>query len=575
MKRRNRGVVALAVLLALGAAACDSSTDSVADPSTATAAAGGTLYYLTDLGADHLDPQRTYYGRDVVTESRLLYRTLTTYAVADGKGVPKLVPDLSADTGVVSNGGKTWTFALKPDLKWQDGSPIVCDDFRYGVSRTFATAVITGGPNYAIQFLDIPVNGEGGSMYKGPYTPDPAGQALFDKSITCDGATITFRLKKPVGDFNYAVTMPAFAPYKREQDQGDKSNYAVFSSGPYKLEGTWAKGKGGAFVRNDQWDPATDGIRRALPDRIVFTEGLQDEVIAQRLISDNGNDRYAVSDRLVPPAMRAQVKSGAATTGRFEIIDAQPVEYLVPNFRKLTNPLVRQALLLSTDKRGWVTANGGTDAGAPARSIINPSVAGYREFNVFDAPDEGDAVKAKALLTQAGVKFPYPITLIYPGGTPTSAKGAAALKGGWEKAGFAVTANGLTDTFGDVIRNPADVNKYDVVMAGWGADWPNASTVIPPLFDSRVNLSEGSNGQDIGYYQNDLVNKAIDDAFAITDLDQQAAKWGEVDEQLSKDVAYIPLRTLKFFLVWGSGVKGWVDNPGTNNFPDLGALGVK
>jgi peptide/nickel transport system substrate-binding protein len=72
------------------------------------------------------------------------------------------------------------------------------------------------------------------------------------------------------------------------------------------------------------------------------------------------------------------------------------------------------------------------------------------------------------------------------------------LKDTLDKAGFSVTLEGLSETYYDVIHNPHNASKYDLTWAGWAADWPNASTVIPPLFDSRVNLSKQSNGQDYG-----------------------------------------------------------------------------
>ena len=53
----------------------------------------------------------------------------------------------------------------------------------------------------------------------------------------------------------------------------------------------------------------------------------------------------------------------------------------------------------------------------------------------------------------------------------------------------------------------------------------------------------------------------------MTDLNKQAAAWGDLDEQLAKDVAYIPLSYEKFFLMWGSGVKGWIDNPAFVGLP--------
>lgn len=579
MTRRKHGIAAIALggVVALVAAGCGGGSSTSTASGTAGAAAskpGGTLYYLTKRAAEHLDPQRTYIGRDISDEARMVYRTLTSYPVAAGAAGTKLTADLATDTGTASNGGKTWKFTLKSGLKWQDGSPITCADVKYGVSRTFATSVITGGPNYAIQFLDIPTNAKGNSVYQGPYVTDPTGQAAYDKAVNCTGNTITFNLSKPVGDFNYTVTMPAFAPYKASLDKGDKSNFSVFSDGPYELQGTWTQGQGGTFVRNPNWSASTDTIRKALPDKIVFTEGLTDEVVAQRLISDQGNDKFAVTDRVVPPAMTPTVKANPAMATRSESVLSPFVDYVLPNFKKMTNPLVRQALAMSTDKNGYVAARGGTDAGTPATSIIAASVLGYKAYNAFNAPPAGDPVKSKALLTQAGVKMPYPITYTYNGGTPTTEKEAAALKAGWDAGGFSTTLNELSATYYDVIQNPANASKYDVVWGGWGADWPSASTDIPPLFDSRVNLTAASNGQDYGYYQDPAINKAIDAAYATTDITKQASMWGDIDEAIQKQGGYIPLDQEKFFLIWGSGVTGFIDNPATDDYPDLGSVGV-
>ena len=570
--------VALLTMSAMSAAACSGgsrSAGTATGSSSAGAAKGGTLYYLAKHPVEHLDPQRNYIGRDIMNQVRLVYRTLTTFPVASGKASTKLVPDLATDTGIPSNGGRTWKFTLKEGPKWEDGKAITCADFQYGISRTFAVDVITGGPNYAIQFLDIPKDSQGASVYKGPYAHDAKGQALFDKAVQCSGNTLTFHLGRPVGDFNYALYLPAFAPYREDQDRGDKSNFAVFSSGPYKLRGTWTKNKGGTFVRNPNWDPKTDPVRKANPDQVTFTEGLTDEVISQRLISDRGNDKTAVTDHQLVPSMQPQVLNDPQLKSRSELVDSPFVDYLAPNFRRLKNPLVRQALAIATDKSGYITAQGGQTYGRPAQTLVNPAILGFKDFNAFNAPDVGDPARARQLLTQAGVKLPYPINFTYLGGTPTAQKYAASLESSWEKAGFAVTLNELTDTYYDVIQNPANATKYDVSWSGWGADWPSASTVIPPLFDSRVNLSSASNGQDYGYYDNPAVNKKIDDAFGMTDLTRQAAAWGDLDEQLAKEVAYIPLSYVRFFLIWGSHVEGFIDNPAMSDYPDLGSLSVQ
>ena len=74
--------------------------------------------------------------------------------------------------------------------------------------------------------------------------------------MTCDGNTITYRFKKPWPDFPLAIAaLRSFDPYREDQDKGDKSKFAVFSDGPYKLDGKWNEDTGGTFVRNPKWDP--------------------------------------------------------------------------------------------------------------------------------------------------------------------------------------------------------------------------------------------------------------------------------------------------------------------------------
>lgn len=249
------------------------------------------------------------------------------------------------------------------------------------------------------------------------------------------------------------------------------------------------------------------------------------------------------------------------------------VDYLLPNFNRIKDPKVRQALLLATNKKAYQEANGGDKAYADAQSIVNPSLIGYHANPAYGGNPQGDPAAAKALLTEAGVQMPYPLKYTYSGGTPTTDNAAAALKQTWDAAGFNTTLEPLSDTYYDVIQNPA--KDSDVYWGGWGADWPSMSTVIPALFDSRINLTPKSNGQDYGNYKSDAVNKLFDEAAAQSDVTAQAAKLVEADTQLGKDVAYIPLGVQKFYFVYGSNITGYVNNPAVSMYPDLGAIGVK
>jgi len=575
--RKKALAVAAAASMALALAACGSGNGSGNSGNSGSEAGskGGTLNYYIFAALEHTDPQRTYVGRDITNWSRTVYRSLVTFPISSDPAVSTTpVADLATDTGTSSDNAKTWKFTVKDGVTWQDGQAVKCEDFKYGASRVFATDVITGGPNYIITYLDIPTDKATGlPIYTGPYKSSAEGKAAFDKAISCDGNTITYHFKKPWADFPLAVaSLHMMDPYRADKDQGDKSNYQIFSNGPYMLKGAWDKQKGGTLVRNPKYDVATDStdIRKALPDEIVFDIGQTAEVVADRLIADSGQDKNAVTERRIPPSAYSQITGDVAN--RAVTVTSPYTDYLVPNFKRMTDPKVRQALAASTDDTAWVAAGGGDKAYTEATDIVNPAVKGY-QAGLFPG-GAGDPEKSKQLLTEAGVKMPYPLTFTYPS-TDTADKQAAALKAGWEKGGFAVTLNGVAnqDVYYTDIQKPDQ--KADLIWAGWGADWPSAITVTAPLFDSRPNLTSASNGQDYGAYKSDEFNSLVDQAQEAADLDAQTTFLQEADKVLAKDVAYIPIDTAIFYFLRGSNVTGYLNTAASNGFPDLGPIGVK
>ncbi len=172
-KRFLAGTAAAA--LAFSLAACGGSDDSDSGSSSGEASKGGSLTYYITAPLSHTDPQRLYVGRDLVNFRRTVYRTLVSFPMSDDPAVANTpVSDLATDTGTATDSGKTWAFTLKDGIKWQDGSDITCEDFKYGASRVFATDVITGGPNYLLSYLDVPKDPATGlPSYTGPYQSTP------------------------------------------------------------------------------------------------------------------------------------------------------------------------------------------------------------------------------------------------------------------------------------------------------------------------------------------------------------------------------------------------------------------
>jgi peptide/nickel transport system substrate-binding protein len=308
-----------------------------------------------------------------------------------------------------------------------------------------------------------------------------------------------------------------------------------------------------------------------LVDRIRFSLGLPPELEYDRLVADGGDDRHAVTSDSAPPASYREITGSVAD--RALSVDTPYVAYLAPNFRSpvMADPAVRRALALATNAEGCVVAIGGQRAGAVAESIVNPTVLGYRPNPAFAGPDSGDPEAAQRLLAGTGLDLPVPLLFSYGAGEAVD-RCAAALKETWDRAGFDVTLDPQPSTSVDALER-LDKDS-DVVLGYWGADWPSAITVTPPLFDSRQNITATTVGQDYGAYHSDRFNELVDEARRATELDAQTDALQRADLLLGEDVAYVPISVARFQLLHGSGVTGFVVTPASSGVPDLGPIGV-
>ena len=578
MLEHSGKLVVGAAVVAVALAACTGGADgdSPAGAVGGAGSRGGTLHYYLWQSSGSADPQRTYAGVDISNLARTVYRQLVAYPISTDAEVGSApVPDLATDTGTSSEGGRTWSFTVRDGVTWEDGRPITCQDFKYGASRAFATDVLTGGPPWLRMYLDIPTDPATGLPgYDGPYAGD--GQELFDKAVTCHGDTITYHFKRPWPDFPLAIaSLHMMDPYRQDKDRGARSSNMIFSDGPYRVVGNErAKRADTTFIRNENYDASSDSpdLRRALPDRIVFHVGETPEIINDRLVADHGDDEQAVTSETVPPADYSQITGEVAD--RSVTVPTPYVIFLVPHFRTeaMSNPAVRQALKVSTDVDAYAAAMGGERAGRPAESIVHPAVPGYRANAAFAGDNSGDVALARRILQDAGVETPVPITFSY-WSSETADKASAALKETWDQAGFRVGLDPQQDITAVVGRGPD--KDVDLMLSGWGADWPSTMTVIPPLFDSRSNLTEDSDGNDVGAYDSDEFNTLVDRAQTATTREGQTAALQQADAVLGRDVAYIPLQVPNFFRVHGSKVTGYVTTPSSSGYPDLGPIGVE
>ena len=131
----------------------------------------------------------------------------------------------------------------------------------------------------------------------------------------------------------------------------------------------------------------------------------------------------------------------------------------------------------------------------------------------------------------------------------------------------------------DTCRPSADDDASDSsgscsTHSATASDVPSASTVLPPLFDDRINLSKTSVGRDHGQFADPKVTKAMDKATQERDRKDRAKQWAQIDTGLLEDGVYIPLRQTRLTYAAGSEVTSLIGNSVYGGVPEIGVLGV-
>jgi peptide/nickel transport system substrate-binding protein len=558
---RRLVATATAAILAVGVVA----TGASANAATAKPVTGGTLYFITHAEQfDHIDPARVYTGRDIAFLNSFIYRNLVSYKPVAGSAGSSLVADLATNTGVPSNAAKTWKFTLRSGITWEDGSPVTCADVAYGVSRPFAADVITDGPQYLVQALDIPLDKDGTSAYKGPYKK--TGQALFDKAVSCKGNTITFNLNRSFADFNYALTYPAGAPVKASKDTGDKYDLRPFANGPYKIA-SYKIGDQLELVRNDKWKKSSDSVRTPYPDNIVVRFGLAEDVRDAIMLEDQIPNTASL-DALQPANTRAFFADAKKASQRFNVYDPY-VRYAAMNVSKghMDCLDVRKAVFFAINTQALIDLSGGSVFyGDPGDSPVKPVLGlDYKKTtgNIHDPQWKitGNADYAKSLLEKAKASCPdaYDRATNPAKGivwdiaqSATNQKASVLIQDATKAAGINLKFNFIpSGQYYSTVQNTAKQN--DISSAGWGADWANASTVIPELFTKEGGFNLSQNWNDAAY---PAFKKKSDATKTETNRAKQAKGWQELGQYVMDQYWIIRPVFSKTQNVWGSKVGG-------------------
>ena len=338
-------------------------------------------------------------------------KTLVGYEHTAGALGNKIVPDLATSVPTPTDGGTTYTFHLKPSIKF--GPPvnreITSADFVTSLERL---ASPKDGGEYGFYFDNVV---KGWDAYAKGTAKSISG------IVTPNATTIVFNLTQPVGDFLYRMTMPATGPQPAEvvncfAGQPGKYGQDLISSGPYMLAGiqninvsscTTIKPDTAGYdgqtiydvVRNPNWNPAIDPYSKDYPNEIVYTVDASDVDIYNKVEAG----QFDLATSTIPPDVLQKYATTPSLKQDFHQNQGDRTWYLSMNLTQapFDDLHVREAVNWIVNKVALIQAWGGPVLGTVANhiapdTIFNNQLADYAPYST--PGNTGSLAKAKAAM---------------------------------------------------------------------------------------------------------------------------------------------------------------------------------
>jgi oligopeptide transport system substrate-binding protein len=499
----------------------------------AVAAAGQEPAHTLRLGnagePETLDPHR-YNLRLEETILTDLFLGLTTFD-AEANIVPG-----AAERWRVSDDGMTWTFELRQDLAWSDGTPLTADDFVYAFRRLLnpQTAASLAYFMYPLRNAAAVNAGELPPTELGVRAPDPV--------------TLELDLEKPYPYLPERLLYPTAYPVPRHviERVGDdwvKPRHWV-SNGPYVLE-DWQPQAAVTLIRNPRF--AASGLEPAAIERVMYLPLAGEQAGYNRY---RAGEVHAISS--FPGGELPRVRSAMAEHLRMSPLLS--IMYLVFNTRQapFDDARVREALALAVE-RDVLTDKVQRTGNLPSPSFVPGLVARYQPVAEPWAakPREVRLERARSLLAEAGYdrQHPLSITLRYVSGTEAK-RTNLAIAAFWNELGVKTRLHQaeLKVHFSDLRQG-----NFQVAMAGWfGESNP----------EHYLGLWSSDTG-DVNYggYANPRFDAQMALAAEVADLDRRNALLREAEAIGISDYPAVPLYSVMVRRLVHPGLGGWHENP--------------
>lgn len=473
---------------------------------------GGSLVYARQTGPLTLNPFYPTNGNGDIFADTLLYQGLV---MPDPKGATQNVVPAVASSWTESKNGLSYTFHIRPGIKFSNGQAVTAADVVYSLDyfanpKLDETAVLASG---------------------------------FKNAVALNSSTVQMNLTTPTPGilYNMSIFDGFIVPKNLAQKGGIKFFNNPVGTGPFKLS-SWIRGSSITFVRNPYyWEPG-----RPYLNKVTYLYAANDN---SRLL-DLQNGQAQIADG-IPFSQIATVKSSANLS-----LQSAKVPYWVGlwlNHRRaqFQDLNVRLAMEYAIN-RPLINKQIYAGLGTIPNSVL-PQLKGDAPNSVI-APHAYNLKLAKQYMAKS--KFPkgFSVTLEYPSGYAAYTDLVLVLQAEWAAIGIKVklvSVDQATET-----KNYTS-GKYDITFPY--AEFTSDVTV-PDEYAAFVTTYAG--GFSFYSWWNDPTIAKMVTTFTHTASEvKRAVQWPLIQKAMYQQMPFINVLDLPFVNAHGNNVCGTYLNP--------------
>jgi oligopeptide transport system substrate-binding protein len=511
--RRHSAVVTLLSVLVLGGVGITAISPAWATPyhrhnasSRNAGSSNSTITAAISSDPPSLDPAK---GFDPTSWS-FIHATFVTLLTFNN--AIQIVPWGAESMPKVSDGGRVYTFRLRPGLKFSDGEKVTAQTYADGIDRILNPKT----KSLVMAFYEII---DGATSYSNGNAKSVSGIRVIGTN------TISFTLTRPDRTFLDIMAIPnaAAVPPKVIAKHSSTFGLSPVGDGPYIVQ-SYIPGREITLVRNKSYFDA----KSVSTGKIEITIGLSPETEVLRV--ENGSTDVMMDN--LPTPSYISLHNNSRYAKYLNHFTAIADNYVALNMRKspFTNQLVREAAAYAVNGSQVLRSIAGM--GSLLTQILAPGMPG---FDPSVKPLPYDPAKAKRLLKQAGYPngkgIPTLTFAVATGGFTAGANVAEVVQEDLEQVGFHVQLK--VSAPGAFLSS---IGEYPLTMGIYGIDYPDPYDLIASQF-ACSEIAAGNNWQ---FYCNHAVDETLASSLSLP-LNKAIPVYRKLQTKIFSAFPWIPL----------------------------------